>query len=187
MDDKEFQQLTKKYSPLVKWIIESNQIYTGVDRTIRWQFSWDNNHSITAAVNRQTDLLEINIVFIDQAYQNNRLYEIEYFMLHEMRHIYQHSQIKLLDSEECAVDSALAKRWAREGENYITAVDKDGNENIGYYKQDCELDAYAFSFAVMSAKYKGIYDKFPLVPEVYKRELKEEYDSAVKEFLEWLK
>lgn len=187
MDDKEFRQLTKKYSPFVKWIIESNQIYTGVDCAIRWQFSWDNNSRITAAVDRRTNLLHVNIAFVDEKYRDNRLYEIEYFMLHEMRHIYQHIQVELLSSGKCDIDPVFAKRWAEEGKSYITAVDKDGNENIDYYKQDCELDAFAFSFAVMSAKYKGIYDDFLSVPGVYKQELKEDYDSAVKEFLERLK
>ena len=180
-----FNQLTKRYSPLIKWLIESNQIYTNIDKTIKWCFAWDENLAITAAVDRKTNIISINVLFVDDAYKNNKIFEIEYFLLHEMRHIYQHNQIELYNNNEQTVDSRYIEHWIKEGQNYIKSLDESGNENIEYFKQDCELDAYAFSYAAMHHKYRGIYDSFLFIPEIYKNELKEEYDSAVKDFFDF--
>ena len=179
-----FNQLTNRYSPLIKWLIESNQIYTSINKTVKWCFAWDENLAITAAVDRKTNVLSVNVLFVDDAYKNNRIFEIEYFLLHEMRHIYQHNQIELYKNNEQIVDSKYIELWIKEGQNYVKSLDENGNENIDYFKQDCELDAYAFSYAAIHHKYCGIYDSFLFVPEIYKNELKEEFDSAVKAFLE---
>lgn len=180
----QIKQLTTKYSPLVKWLFESNQIYTNIDETIRWFLVWDDNTAITAAVNRKTNIIRVNLAFINEAYNSNRIYDIEHFLLHEMRHVYQHIQIKKSENKENTVGDKYIERWIKEGSSYISSVDKEGKENIDYFKQDCELDAYAFSFAIMHIKYHGMYDSLLYMPEIYKNELKEEFDSAVKDFLE---
>ena len=168
----------------MKWAFESNQIYTNINIPIKWCFGYDDNPKITAVVNRKTNTISVNILFVDEAYTYNRIYEIEYFLLHEMGHIYQHLQIeKYKNKGITVVDPKYVELWTKEGNDYIKSLDKDGNENIEYFKQDCELDAYAFSFAVMHLKYKGIYDSKLLIPEIYKKELKEEFASAVNEFL----
>ena len=66
---------------------------------------------------------------------------------------------------------------------YIKSLDDNGNENIEYFKQDCEMDAYAFSYAAMHHKYRGTYDSFLYIPKIYSIELKEEFNSAVDDFL----
>ena len=178
---------SEQYAPLIKWIIESNQIDLNIDERIQYRLVWDDNLSITAAVNRETNLLTVNLAFVDEEYRNNRIYNIEYFILHEMRHIYQHIQIKKYKTKENEVGPSFIEKWIEEGKNYVTALDKEGNENPDYPKQDCEFDAYAFSFAVMHHKYSGRYDGSLYVPPIYKSELKEKYDSAVKEFVDFLK
>lgn len=179
----QFEQLTAKYSPLVKWLFESNQMYTSIDETIRWCLVWDDNAEITAVVNRKTNVISVNLAFVDEEYTNNRIYVIEYFLLHEMRHVYQHIEIKKYKNKENTVGDEYIERWIKEGSNYISSVDKEGKENIDYFRQDCELDAYAFSFTTMHIKYHGIYDSLLYMPEIYKNELKEEFDSAFKDFL----
>lgn len=179
-----FKQLSAKYSPLVKWLFESNQIYTNIDKTIRWCLVWDDNTAITAAVNRETNVISINLAFINEAYNSNRIYDIEHFLLHEMRHVYQHIQIKKYKNKENTIGDEYIERWIKEGSSYISSVDKEGKENIDYFKQDCELDAYAFSFAIMHIKYHGMYDSLLYMPEIYKTELKEEFNSVFKDFLE---
>lgn len=146
MDKKPFEALMGRYSPLIKWIIESNKIYTNIDRPIRWVCSWDDDISITGGVDRKTNVLSVNLVFVNEAYKNNRVYEIEYFLLHEMRHVYQRLQIEYSDTGDATVDEHYIKLWKEEGENYIKALDENGNEVPDYFKQDCELDAYAFSY-----------------------------------------
>ena len=93
VNSKTFNELSIKYSPLIKWLIESDQIYTHIDTRIRWMFGWDKNVAITATVDRNNNDLSVNVLFVDDAYNNNRVFDIEYFLLHEMRHIYQHNQI----------------------------------------------------------------------------------------------
>ena len=180
----QFKQLTITYSPLIKWLFESNQIYTNIDETIRWCLVWDDNTAITAAVNRKTIVISVNLAFVNEAYNSNRIYDIEHFLLHEMRHVYQHIQIKKYENKDNTVGDKYIKRWIKEGSSYISSVDKEGKENIDYFKQDCELDAYAFSFAIMHIKYHGMYDSLLYMPEIYKNELKAEFDSAFKDFLE---
>ena len=187
MEKEVFKKLSEKYSPLIKWLIESNQIYTSVDKTIKWRFAWDENLAMTAAVDRKTNVLSVNALFVDDAYKNNRIFEIEYFLLHEMRHIYQHIQIAKYKDGKNDVGSQYIEKWIKENENYEQSVDKAGIENINYPKQDCELDAYAFAYTVMHCKYHGMYDSFLYVPEIYKNELRKDFGSALEDFAEHLK
>ena len=178
-----FEELSKRYSPLIKWLIESNQIYTNIDIGIKWKFGWDDNLAITATVDRETNIMSVNVLFVDSTYKDNNIFEIEYFLLHEMRHIYQHIQIDRYKENEHTINPKFIVKWIEEEKNYIKSLDKDGNENIDYFKQDCELDAYAFSYAVMSYKYQGMYNSKLYVPNIYINELKDEFDAAVKGFL----
>lgn len=61
MEKEIFEGLVNKYAPLVKWIIDSNSIYTNIDTTIRWTFAWDKNPVITAAVDRKTNIISIKV------------------------------------------------------------------------------------------------------------------------------
>lgn len=183
MDKKIMDGLTKQYGPLITWFIESNSPYLNIDTKIRWHFTWDDNIAITGSVNRKTNIMSINVLFVDKAYRDNKVFDIEYFLLHEIRHFYQHNQIKKYKTNSHTVDPVFIERWIKEGKEYITALDDSGNESIDYYKQDCELDAYAFSYAVMKHKYSGLYDSKLFVPEIYKRNLKDEFDSATRDFL----
>ncbi len=180
-----FNELQKKYSPLVNNFIRSNYAYIGITEKIRWGFVWDDNVSITGATSRETNLISVNLAYVDQAYSINKPYDVEHFLIHEMRHVFQHIQIKdYKDGNETIVDPKLIELWMQETENYIPSVNKEGGVNDGYFKQDTEMDAYAFSFAVMHHKYEGKYDRLLYMPPIYESELKEEFDSIVKEFLE---
>lgn len=187
MDKKLFEKLSNQYGPLVRWLIDSNYLYMNIDTKIQWQFAWDNDTRVTGAVNRNTNIMSINVLFVDEAYRNNRIYDIEHFLIHEMRHIYQHNQIKKYKTNSHTIDPIFINRWINEGKDYKKSLDENGNENIEYYKQDCELDAYAFSYAVMKYKYGGMYDSKLFIPNVYKNELKEEFDKAVNDFINSLK
>ena len=53
-------------------------------------------------------------------------------------------------------------------ENYVRALDDNGKENDNYFKQDIEIDAYAFSLAVMKYKYTEEEIKQLYVPTQFK-------------------
>lgn len=72
-----------------------------------------------------------------------------------MRHVYQHIEIEKYKTHSNECSSKYIERWIQEGNSYIQSLDGNGNENIDYFKQDCELDAYVFSYALMHYKYKG--------------------------------
>lgn len=128
--------------------------------------------------------MSVNVVFVDEAYQENRIFDIEYFLLHEMRRIYQNIQVEKFKTNRNIISDSYILKWIRENKNYIKALDGSGNENIDYFKQDCELDAYAYS--VINQKYFKKYNQNLFVPDIYRRELKEVFDSAVQEFMETL-
>ena len=109
----------------------------------------------------------MNIKAVDSAYREDEPLQIEYFLLHEIRHIYQHLEIENFrkDPSKCC-NSEFVKKWAEEEKSYITALDSDGDENEGYFTQDMEMDAYAYAFAVMKYKYGEI--KYLYVPDAYK-------------------
>jgi hypothetical protein len=87
------------------------------------------------------------------------------------------------ESNECG--STFIERWIEEGEHYIRALDENGNENEAYFKQDCELDAYSFSYALMHYKYKGRFDSLLYLPDIYRGELKKEFDDVFNAVLEF--
>ena len=179
-----FDALSKQYFALIEKIIAENIKYTNIDRTIQWCFVAHTSPEITATVNRKTNLLSVNIAFIDKEFKENRIYVIEYFLLHEMRHISQHIEIEKYKTGDNTISPLFIKRWINEGENYERALDEQGRENPNYPKQDNELDAYAFAYAVMHYKYQGMYDSLLYIPKIYNNELKENFYSAVNDFLE---
>jgi len=182
MNKEIFKKLTAQYAPLIQWLIDSDSVYTNIDKKIMWMFAWDDNPAITGTVNRTTNVMSVNIVFVDEAYQENRIFDIEYFLLHEMRHIYQNIQVEKFKTNKNTISDSFILKWIKENKNYIKALDGSGNENIDYFKQDCELDAYAFAYSVMNQKYFGRYNQSLFVPDVYQYELKEVFDSAVNDF-----
>lgn len=184
MDETIFNKLSEQYSQLISKLINANSIYTNIDETIKWTFAWDENPAITGAVSREINVMSINVVFVDKAYKDNRIFDIEYFLLHELRHIYQHIQIEKYSVNKNTIDPVFILRWIEEGKNYIKALDENGNENPNYFKQDCEFDAYAFSYAVMSYKYSRKFNSLLFIPNIYKNELKAEFDAAVNVFLD---
>lgn len=186
-NENRIKELADKYSPLIKWMIESNHIYLDIDETIRWGSYWDDDVRVTGSTNIKTNVILVSLAFVDEQYRNKELFVIEYFLLHEMRHIYQHIQIAKYKEGKNDVGAKYIERWIKENEKYEQSVDKDGNENSNYPKQDCELDAYAFAYTAIHYKYCGIYDRFLYVPEIYKNELREDFEKALKEFIKYFK
>lgn len=94
MNQELFDLMQQMYSPLIRDIINSNVRFYRTNQTIKWQFGYDDRVSIFACCNRQTNILTVNIKAVDSAYRENEPLQIEYFLLHEIRHIYQHLEIE---------------------------------------------------------------------------------------------
>ena len=74
---------------------------------------------------------KISIISRDLADRNllRPLFVIEYFLVHETKHIYQHIQIVKYKEGKNDVGNQYIVKRIKENENYEQSVDKDGNEN----------------------------------------------------------
>ena len=155
MNENELKILSKSYAPIIKSLIEQDAKFFMFKETIKWAFNYGEESAVIAAVGKD-NVVHINFFSVMSHYLAEDLYTVEYFLLHEIRHIFQHLIIDdYYNGKEVPFDSKLVEQWIFEdnNENYIKALDENGNENDGYFKQDIEIDAYAFSLAVMKYKY----------------------------------
>lgn len=174
MDNRTFQELQSRYAPVINDIIASNVKFYRFNKTINWQFCYDERVAIFGSYNNKRDILSINICFVAFSFERNEPLHIEYFLLHEIRHIFQFIEMSDFKAgRETYIDSEIIKKWISENENYIGVLNENGSENQNYFKQDMEFDAYAFAFAVMKYKYGKI-------PYLYKpSKYGEEFDNTV--------
>ena len=157
MTKEQLKILNDKFALIVTSIINSNARFYGIEETIKWCFVPSGIPSILATCDRQTNIVSINIESFKDYYDRGNLIEAEYFIVHEIRHIFQHIQIrKYKANKQCDVDPTLVSKRIYEAEHYEQALDKDGKENPKYFLQDSEFDAYAFSYAVVKYKYGDI-------------------------------
>lgn len=134
--------------------------------------------AIFACCDKKTNIVTVNIAAVDFSFQQNEPLHIEYFLLHEIRHIYQHLEIEdyRKDPTKCN-NEELVKKWLEEENNYVTALNKEGKENTGYFLQDMEMDAFAYAYAVMMYKYGEV--KYLYVPKAYRNS---EFNKIVDEW-----
>ena len=129
-----FERLQQQYSPIISDIMNSNVRFYRTNQTIRWGFGYNERVAIFAWCNRKTNIVTVNIAAVDSALQQNEPLDIEYFLLHEIRHIYQHLEIEDYRNDPTKCNNAeLAKKWSEEEDNYVTALNKEGKENTDYY------------------------------------------------------
>ena len=155
MDENELKILSKSYGQIISDLITSDVKYFMFKQTIKWAFNYGEESAVIAAVGKD-NIIHINLFSVIKHYMSSDLYTVEYFLLHEIRHIFQHLIIEdYKNGEKIPFSPELVERWIHEDnkDNYIPALDKNGNENDGYFKQDIEFDAYAYSLAVMKHKY----------------------------------
>lgn len=181
MNKEYIKELEQLYSPIIEDIIRENANFYQFNRTIKWQFDYDENLSIMATCNRKTNVITININSVNKAYLEGNLHDVEYIILHEIRHVFQHLIISdFKKGLRVEIDKEIVKKWIYEGNNYIKSLDEKGKENPSYFLQDSEMDSYAFSLAVMRYKY-GEVNLY--IPSLYG----EEFYKIVDEWIEYFK
>ena len=97
---------------------------------------------------------------------------MEFYILHEIRHLYQHIY-------KCVSNSPKAEQWAFEFSHYI----KMYQSKQGYYSQSIEFDAFAFSYAIMLYKYGKI--EYISSPSFYDNN--DLFSKAVNRWIEYFK
>ena len=183
MDEQLFEELRMYYAPIITNIINSNVKFFRFRETIKWQFGFYKQVAKMAYCDSKTNILTINIGAVDFAFRINEPLQIEYFLLHDIRHIYQNMEISDYKNNKSACNNPeLAKRWADEKDKYAAPVNQEGEENPEYYKQDLEFDAFAFAYAVMKYKYGNI--PYISVPKAYGDEFSQVVEDWCKTFKE---
>ena len=154
------EELKKKYTPIIQDIIDKNKKFYGFTNTVDWEFFYNEDVAIFGSSKKDLKLY-ININSVDFSYKLNEQLHIEYFILHEIRHIYQRRCVLLLDyeSEKCPnIEQAIM--WKENFNNY-----KDMTNKEEYYFQSVEFDAFIFAYSVMIYKY-GIVS-YIIYPKIY--------------------
>ena len=175
--------IEKICSKTVSDFISDNVRFFRFRETIKWDFVKNEDISIIASVNRRTNVVNVNFNSVVHAWLINDLMTIEYFLLHEIRHVFQHLMIHdFQNNEPVSFPADIIEKWIFEMNHYVQALDKEGNENKEYFLQDCEMDAYAFSYAVMKYKYKNVEKLY--LPPIYGKEFFSIVDDFINTFRE---
>ena len=169
MEKEKFKTQCKFYTPYIEKLINENNKFYRYDGKIRWCFGFDENASLMAVCNKKTNVITINLNSVMISYKVDNLRQVEYYLLHEIRHTFQNAIINDYQNQiDIPLDKEIVEKWIYERENYVKSTDDEGNENREYFFQDCEMDAYAFSLAVMKYKYNDISNLY--IPKVYGKE-----------------
>ena len=185
MDESELKLLSTSYASIIKSLIEQDAKFFMFKEPIKWAFNYGEESAVIAAVGKDS-VVHINLFSVMSHYLAKDLYTVEYFLLHEIRHIFQHLIIDdYQNGKEVPFDSKLVEQWMFEDnkENYIKALDQNGNENDGYFKQDIEMDAYAFSLAVMKYKYDEKRIKHLYIPHQFE----DDFWNIVNDWIKYFK
>ena len=139
-----------KFKPIIQKLIEENQRFYGFNTQIKWSF-FTNEDICLVATNTSNLELKINIIAVDFAYKNSQPIMVEFYILHEMRHIYQRFLANLLNTNKCP-NIQLATIYKNEFSNYCNIYQ---NREI-YYSQQIEFEAFMFSYSVIKYKYGNV-------------------------------
>jgi hypothetical protein len=157
--------LKEQYKEKIQKIIDDNQKFSIVNGKINWFYFEDENDANVAYSNRNCELY-VNICSIDSAYnKRNEPLMIEFFILHEIRHIERRTFVNSMLQGNCLDSDGLKRaiRYKYEFDNYCSpSLNKDV-----YYQQFIECDAFAFSYSVMKYKYGEQLPDYIFYPKFY--------------------
>lgn len=166
MTESELDKYRQFFSPMIKELLKDNSKFYRFNEPIKYSFFYNEDARIFATCDRNKNTVNVNINSLIIAYEEKDFLTIEYYLLHEVRHIFQHLIISdYLNNIEICIEKGIVKKWIKEENNYIKSCDDDGNENEEYFKQDIEMDAYAFAYAVIKYKYNKVDTLY--VPKIY--------------------
>ena len=183
MTIQEFNYYSYVYSPLIKTLIDQNVDFYRSNSIKKWRFDVLVDVSVVASCDRKTNLIRVNLESVIKAVQDNDVKTIEYFLLHEIRHHFQHEIISDYKNgvRDLPIGEEKNKKWIEEDKHHKKAIDDKGIFHEEYYFQDFEYDAYLYAFSVM--KYKYNYTRKELfVPSVYGEEFDKEVDDWIEQF-----
>ncbi len=141
------EEIKIKYKPITDDIIKSNSCFNQFLDNVEWEYKIYDNCQIIASSSKDGSL-KINPLAIIEIERRNEPLMLEYFIMHEVRHSYQRRFIQ----QNIDKQHPLAIQWLYEFNNSINPT----FDLSGYYSKLTELDAFAFSYAVIKYKYGDI-------------------------------
>ena len=142
--DNYIEGLYSKYTPIIQKLIDDNKKFYFFNSQIEWRFFTNEDKGLIATSENLE--LKVNIISVDSAYKMGEPLMIEFFILHEIRHIWQKRCVNLLNTGSCP-NVLLAERY---------------KSKEGYYNQQIEFEAFIFSYSVIRYKYGDVkYINYP--------------------------
>lgn len=179
--DASLEALRPEYSSIVLRILDCDRPFFGFDDGIQYTFIYNELPAVMGKYDFTNDILQINICFLYFALkEKDQPLQVEYFLLHEIRHKYQSLEIaKYQNGSETETDVERIKRWRQELANYTRPGEGHDGE---YFSQDMEQDACAFAYAVITYKYGSVSYLSP--PSYYGKEFSDRVDDWHRSFSE---
>lgn len=142
-----FDILKSQYTPTVQRIIDENKKFYNIDGNIEWEF-FENEDTAIFAYHKGLKMY-LNIRSVIRSFANEQPKLVEYFIIHEIRHILQHIIIANDSNNANSPLFEFARQCDYEFKHYINMKDN----LYAYYDQEVEYDAYTYAYAVILYKY----------------------------------
>ena len=175
-----YHELCFYYAPVINQIINEDVRFCNLKEKVEWKFGFNERLAIFAWCDKNRNLLTINIASVNYAFEIGEPLQVEYFLLHELRHIYQNIQIEnYKKSPNSCFNPILVEKWIKEKEDYKTVLNEDKGKSE-YFGQDIEYDAYVFAYAVMQYKYTQL-PEYIKIPKAYGEEFLKSVEERIQE------
>ncbi len=163
-----------QYAPTVQRIIDENTKFYNIKDEIEWEF-FENEDTAIFAYHKGLKMY-LNIRSVIRAFATEEVKLVEYFIVHEIRHIFQHIIIANDVNNSNSPLFEFANRCDYEFKHYI----KMSDNLYAYYDQEIEFDAYSYAYAVILYKYGKI--DYINKPSCYGDEFYERVNKLIESF-----
>lgn len=105
----ELETLRIEFEPIIKSIINDNAKFYQFTQEVKWQYIYNEDYALVAKCDSNLTI-NINIAAISHMRKVNQPLMLEYFILHEIRHLYQ--RLFILQYHLKPADSNYKKRYS---------------------------------------------------------------------------
>ena len=96
--------------------------------------------------------ITFNIDWLKDRFKYNEIYQIEYLIMHEVRHFYQRRVVESYTNKEgirLYESPSIIRAWKDNFEHYIRNKGGEGEDDKDYFTQPVEVDAVAYSYYLL--------------------------------------
>lgn len=154
MNNAEFFQ-TKVLPLLYGWMNNEIRFYLFADVgqvTFKYAEQGFESRENAAQCNYEKREIIFNIDWLKDRFKDNDIYQIEYLIMHEIRHFYQRRVVQsYIDNDGIRIYESvdILKAWKDNFAHYIRNKGGAGKDEEAYFTQPVEVDAVAFSYYLL--------------------------------------